>query len=78
MLRSDWVMFETLLRAARPALTQMPRGSVTIDTANLDANVATGKHLPDMLGLRVTRDEALANNKYVYVDSAGTTISTNV
>lgn len=77
MLRSDWVTFETLLRAARPALSQMPRGTMSIDSANLAANVGDAVHLPDMLGLRLVRSAALANGKYTYTDSAGSTISSN-
>ena len=78
MLRSDWVTIETLLRAARPSLSQMPRGQVTMDSADLVSNVADGKHLPNMLGLKLVRDAALGNGKYVYTDSAGTSIATNV
>ncbi len=77
MLRSDWTGFETLLRAARPALSQMPRGTMKIDSADLVTNVADLTHLPDMLGLRVSRLASLANGKYTYLDSAGSTISSN-
>lgn len=77
MLRSDWTAFETLLRAARPSLAQMPRGTMEIDSADLAANVSDGKHLPDMLGLKLSRLASLANGKYVYKDSAGSTISSN-
>lgn len=77
MLRTDWTAFEKLLRVARPALAQMPRGTMEIDSVDLAANVADGKHLPDMLGLKVSRLASLANDKYVYKNSAGSTISSN-
>ena len=76
MLRSEWVAFENLLRAVKPTVTQMPRGYVTVDASSL-SGYASGAHVPDIMGLRVTRLSTLADGKYVYYDSAGSTIASN-
>jgi len=81
MLRSDHVTFLDLIKALKPTLANMPRGEVAIDAAGLVASgysFADEAFLGTVLGLKLVRDEALANNKYVYTDSAGTTIGTNV
>jgi len=82
MLRTDWVTFNDLIKALKPTLAQMPRGGITIDVDSLTTgygySAADGEHLPDIMGLKVTRDAALATGKYVYSDSAGTSIGTNV
>ena len=81
MLRTDWVTFHDLIKALKPTLAQLPRGQVTIDAAGLSASgysIADGAHLPDIMGLKLVRDAALADGKYVHTDPAGTTIGTNV
>jgi hypothetical protein len=81
MLRTDWVTFHDLIKALKPTLAQMPRGQVTVDAAGFAASgyaFADGEHLPDIMGLRLIRDDALGDGEYVYTDPAGSTIGTNV
>jgi hypothetical protein len=82
MLRSDWVLFNDLLRAVKPTLAQMPRGRVNIDAASLAAGYgyayADLTHLPDIMGLRVCRLASLADGKYTYInDTGGGTLASN-
>ena len=75
MLRTDWVAVNDIMRAVKPTLAQMPRGYIQIDAAGLSASgyaYADGTHLPDVMGIRMTRLAALANDHRDYYNEAGT------
>lgn len=82
MNRADWVTFNDLIKAVKPTVAQMPRGTVQIDVDSLTTgygySVADLTHLPDIMGLRVTRLAALATGKYTYKDTGAVEIATNV
>lgn len=81
MLRSDHVALIDIMRGTvRPTVAQMPRGYMQTDTAAFQAGYgyayADGQHLGSILGIRLTRLAALANNHRDYYNSAGTLIYT--
>lgn len=78
MDRAEYIGLVDYLRGTvRAAVTQMPLGSITMDSASL-SGVTSGLRVPSALGIGVTRNSALANDKYVYVNLAGATVATNV
>lgn len=54
----------------------IPRGVVTTDTANLQANFSNGDIVGVALGISIKLDTDLATGARVFTDSDGTEIST--
>lgn len=81
MIRSDHNIPNDYRRATEWAgdySVKKLRGYVTIDSADLVLNKATGLLVGTTLGIPMYRDTALANGKFVYKDTAGNTLATNV
>ncbi len=81
MLRSDHNIPNDARRVSEWGgswLASKLRGTLTIDSADLVLNKATGILVGTSLGIPMYRDSALANGKFVYKDSAGNTLATNV
>ena len=77
MLRNTHVtLVDWLRKTVRPKVSQMTRGYVEIDSADLAAK-ADGEHVGSALGLRMIREEDLANGKYSYKNPAGSILYKN-
>jgi len=80
MLRTDAVAIDTWLKGtvrAALGIASFPRGYIQCDAANFSASgyaYADGAHMIDILGIRVTRLDALANDHRDYYAEGGTTL----
>ena len=80
MLRTDRNIIEAYMRgtSGRVTLAQMPLGKFSMDSADLVLNKADGVLVGTFLSLPIYRLASLANDKFVYYDSAGNSLVTNV
>lgn len=80
MLRTDMNTIVTFLKDhVRPTVAQMPRGYLSMDAAGfhgLGISYADGQHVGDVMGIRVNRVAALADDHMDYYNEAGTLIHT--
>jgi hypothetical protein len=79
MLRNDAVAIENWLRShVRPTVAQMPRGYVQVDALGLHTEYAyaDGQRIGTIMGLCITRLDALADDHRDYYNSAGALIHT--
>lgn len=79
MLNTDLNIIMDYVRSSsgRATIAQMPRGYINFDAATL-SGVTDGDLIGSAFGLPVKRSAALGNGKFAYLDSAGSTILTNV
>lgn len=81
MLRSDHNIPNDYRRAAEWAgsfTVKKLRGYITFDSAECVLRYASGVKIGTTLGIPMYRDADLGNGKFVYKDSAGNTLATNV
>jgi len=79
MLRRDLNILHDYRRAAENAMTMGAklRGRLTWDSVGAASQFASTRLMGTIYGIPIYRDSGLANDKFVYSDSAGNVIESN-